>query len=151
MSCPVLLDPACVVGKVVGSVIGAAAGTAADDALSGIAGAIQSGVSWIVTSSIDWWVQLPSPDLAAEPAVGRLQQWTLPVAVAVAVAGLIVAGARMALSRKANPLIDAGSGLFTIAATSAVGVLLPTLLLKAGDAWSTWILNASPAASSPRA
>ena len=143
MSCPVLLDPACVVGKVVGSVIGAAAGTAADDALSGIAGAIQSGVSWIVTSSIDWWVQLPSPDLAAEPAVGRLQQWTLPIAVAVAVAGLIIAGARMALSRKANPLIDAGSGLFTIAATSAVGVLLPTLLLKAGDAWSTWILNAS--------
>ena len=143
MSCPVLLDPACVVGKVAGSVIGAAAGTAADDALSGIAGAIQAGVSWIVTSSIDWWVQLPSPDLAAEPAVGRLQQWTLPIAVAVAVAGLIIAGTRMALSRKANPLIDAGSGLFTIAATSAVGVLLPTLLLKAGDAWSTWILNAS--------
>jgi hypothetical protein len=143
MSCPVLLDPACVVGQVVGSVIGAAAGTAADDVLSGIAGAIQSGVSWIVTSSIDWWVQLPSPDLTAEPAVGRLQQWTLPIAVAVAVAGLIIAGARMALSRKANPLIDAGSGLFTIAATSAAGVLLPTLLLKAGDAWSTWILNAS--------
>ena len=143
MSCPVLLDPACVVGKVVGSVIGAAAGTAADDALSGIASAIQAGVSWIVTSSIAWWVQLPSPDLAAEPAVGRLQQWTLPLAVAVAVAGLIIAGTRMALSRKANPLIDAGSGLFTIAATSAVGVLLPTLLLKAGDAWSTWILNAS--------
>ena len=49
----------------------------------------------------------------------------------------------MALTRKPNPLIDTGSGLTTIAVTSAVGVLLPTLLLKAGDAWSNWVLNAS--------
>ena len=49
----------------------------------------------------------------------------------------------MALTRKANPLIDVGSGLVVIAATSAVGVLLPSLLLKAGDAWSSWVLQAS--------
>ena len=51
----------------------------------------------------------------------------LPLAVAVAVLGLIIAGGKMALTRKANPLIDAGSGLVIIAATSAVGVLLPYL------------------------
>ena len=45
MSCPVLIDPACLVGKVIGAVAGAAAGTVASDALSGIASAIQSGVS----------------------------------------------------------------------------------------------------------
>ena len=143
MSCPVLLDPACVVGKVIGSVAGAAAGTAANDALSGIASAIQSGVAWITASSVGWWVKLPSPDLAAEPAVGRLQQWMLPIAAIVAVFGVIVAGGKMALTRKPNPLIDTGSGLVTIAVTSAVGVLLPTLLLKAGDAWSNWVLQAS--------
>ena len=49
----------------------------------------------------------------------------LPIAAAVAVLGLIIAGGKMALTRKANPLIDVGSGLVTIAATSAVGVLLP--------------------------
>jgi hypothetical protein len=49
----------------------------------------------------------------------------------------------MALTRKANPLADVGSGLFTIAATSAVGVLLPALLIKAGDAWSNWVLQQS--------
>jgi hypothetical protein len=143
MACPVLLDPACVVGKVVGSVLGSAAGTAANDALSGIASAIQSGVAWITANSVSWWVQVPSPDLAAEPAVTRLQQWMLPIAAAVAVFGMLVAGAKMALTRRANPLVDVGSGLVTIAATSAVGVLLPTLLLKAGDAWSDWVLNAS--------
>src|SRR5208283_3192476 len=67
----------------------------------------------------------------------------LPLAVAVAVLGLIIAGGKMALTRKANPLIDVGSGLAVIAATSALGVLLPTMLLKAGDAWSSWVLTAS--------
>ena len=140
MSCPTLISPACVV---VGKAAGSVAGSAASDALSGIASAIESGVAWIVTSTADWWVQVPSPDLATEPAVGRLQQWVLPLAVAVAVLGLIIAGGKMALTRKANPLIDAGSGLIIVAATSAVGVLLPSLLLKAGDAWSASVLNAS--------
>jgi hypothetical protein len=85
----------------------------------------------------------PVPDLAAEPAVAQLQQWMLPIAAAVAVLGMTITGAKVALTRKASPLIDGGSGLVTIAATTAVGVLLPTLLLRAGDAWSDWVLNAS--------
>jgi len=140
MSCPVLIDPSCVV---VVKIVGKAVGSAASGALDGIASAMQSGVAWIVTNSISWWVRVPSPDLAAQPAVGRLQQWILPLAVAVAVFGLIIAGGKMALTRKANPLIDAGSGLVIITATSAIGVLLPSLLLKAGDAWSTWVLQTS--------
>ena len=39
----------------------------------------------------------------------------------------------MALSRRANPLLDVTGGLLTIA----------TLLLKAGDAWSEWVLQVS--------
>ena len=139
MSCPVLISPTCVIGKVVGAV----AGTAASGALNGIASAVESGISWMVTQTVTWWVQVPSPDLAGEPAVGQLQRWMLPIAVAVAVFGLITAGGRMALTRKANPLIDVGSGLVIIAATSAVGVLLPSLLLRAGDAWSSWVLQTS--------
>jgi hypothetical protein len=140
MSCPVLIDPSCVLVPAAASSV---AGSAASGALTGIASAIQSGVAWIATNSVDWWVKVPSPDLAAQPAVGRLQQWILPLAVAVAVLGLIVAGGKMALTRKASPLIDAGSGLVIIAATSAIGVLLPTLLLNAGDTWSDWVLQAS--------
>ena len=140
MSCPTLISPDCVV---VGKAARAVAGTVASGALNGIASAIQSGISWMVAQTVTWWVTIPSPDLAGEPAVGRLQQWIMPLAVAVAVLGLIIAGGRMALTRRANPLIDAGSGLAVIAATSAVGVLLPSLLLKAGDAWSSWVLQQS--------
>ena len=140
MSCPVLISPACLlIGKAAGVVVG----TAATDALNGIASAVESGISWMVTQTVTWWVQVPSPDLASEPAVGQLQRWILPIAVAVAVFGMIIAGGRMALTRKANPLIDVGTGLVVIAATSAVGVLLPSLLVRAGDAWSSWVLQAS--------
>jgi hypothetical protein len=140
VSCPVLIVPACLV---VPAAAGAAVNAGASDALSGIADAIQGGIAWIVSQTLTWWVQVPSPDLAAEPAVGQLQQWILPVSVAVAVLGMITAGAKMALTRKAAPLADIGSGLAVIAATSAIGVLLPTLLLRAGDAWSAWILQVS--------
>ena len=140
MSCPVLLSPSCLF---IPEAAGAVAGTAATGALNGIASAVESGVSWMVTQTLTWWVQVPSPDLAGEPAVGQIQQWIFPLAIAVAVLGVIIAGGRMALTRKANPLIDVGAGLVVIAATSAVGVVLPSLLLKAGDAWSSWVLQTS--------
>jgi len=140
MPCPTLITPECIV---FGKAAGAAAGKAASGALNGIASAVQSGIGWMVTQTVTWWVQVPSPNLAAEPAVGQLQRWILPIAAAVAVFGLIAAGGRMALTRKANPLIDVGSGLVVITATSAVGVLLPSLLVRAGDAWSSWVLQAS--------
>ena len=51
----------------------------------------------------------------------RIQQWLLPITVAVAIGGVIAAGARMALTRRANPLLDVTGGLLTIAAASTLG------------------------------
>jgi hypothetical protein len=143
MFCPTLISPACIIPSIAGQVAGAAASSAAGGVLAGVAGTIQSGIAWVVSGTIDWWIQVPSVDLTAEPAVGALQQWLLPITVAVAVLAVIAAAGKMALTRKANPLIDVGSGLAIIAATSAVGVLLPAMLLKAGDAWSSWVLTVS--------
>lgn len=139
MGCHPLTDPACLVGPVVHGT----AGAIASGFVSGIAHAIQAGAAWIFATTADWWVQFPSPDLASEPAVGALQRWLLPVTVAVAVGAMLVAGGKMALTRKANPLVDVGSGLVIVAVVSAVGVVLPSLLPKAGDAWSSWVLMAS--------
>src|SRR5215470_936707 len=139
MHCNPLTDPACVVRTVIKSGVNGAAG----DVLSGIAQAIEAGVRWIVTNTATWWVRLPSPDLAAEPAVTRIQQWLLPITAAVAVGGVIAAGVRMALTRRANPLLDVTGGLLTVAAASTLGTAAVTLLLKAGDAWSAWVLQES--------
>ncbi len=100
--------------------------------VSGLASAIQSGLVWVVSDTVSWWVTVPSPDLAAEPAVGSLQRWLLPITVAVAVLAMLAAAGKIALTRKANPLINVGSGLAIIAATSAVGVLLPVDAAQGG-------------------
>src|SRR5216684_9112299 len=139
MPCNTLTDPVCAAGHVIQSVTAGAAG----DVLGGIAQAISDGVVWVVENTATWWVRIPSPDLAAEPAVAHLQQWLLPVTVAVAVGGVIAAGARMAILRKANPLLDVTGGLLTLAAATTLGTVVPALLLKAGDAWSTWVLQVS--------
>jgi hypothetical protein len=140
MHCNTLIDPVCrAVGHLVGTVTGAAAG----GVLDGIAQAISGGVRWIVENTATWWVRIPSPDLATEPAVTHLQQWLLPVTVAVAVGGVIAAGARMAIKRRANPLLDVTGGLVALAAATTLGTIVPALLLQAGDAWSTWVLQVS--------
>jgi hypothetical protein len=139
MSCRTPLDPACIARSVTGHAAGAIAGSV----VSGIAHNVQSGIAWLVSATVDWWIQVPSPSLAAEPAVGALQDWLLPVTVAVAVMAMLVAAGKIALTRKANPLVDVGYGLAIVAATSALGVLLPSMLVRAGDAWSSWVLAQS--------
>ena len=139
MPCNPVTDPACIVGSIVKSATGGVAG----DVLSGIAQAVTDGVKWIVTSTATWWLRIPSPNLAGEPAIAAMQRWLLPVTAAIAVAGVIAAGARMALTRRAGPLVDVTGGLFTLAAASTVGLAVATLLLKAGDAWSAWVLHVS--------
>jgi hypothetical protein len=139
MHCNALVDPLCLLGPVVQSAGGSVAGGIAGE----IAAAITAGVRWIVVNTATWWIQASSPDLAGEPAVDRMQQWLLPVTAAVAVAGVIAAGARMAISRRANPLLDVTGGLVTLAAAVTLGTIVPALLLRAGDSWSAWVLQVS--------
>jgi hypothetical protein len=49
----------------------------------------------------------------------------------------------MVIARRANPLLDVTGGLLTLAAVTTIGTIVPTLLLKAGDSWSAWILQVS--------
>src|SRR5258707_2012862 len=138
--CDTLIEPAC---AVVSHVIASATASAAGDVLSGLADAISGGVRWAVQNTAAWWVTIPSPNLAAEPAITAIQAWLLPVTAAVAVGAMIAAGVRMAIARRANPLLDVTGGLLTLAVVTTVGTVVPTLLLKAGDAWSTWVLQVS--------
>src|SRR6266516_1629409 len=131
MACPTLIDPGCLVSSIPQQAASAVAG----GVIGQIAAAIQSGVAWIVTNTVGWWVKVPSPDLTVEPAVGQLQQWMLPIAAAVAVLGMAIAGAKMTFSRKANPLLDAGSVIAIIMATVQAVLMLfrqASLVILAG-------------------
>jgi hypothetical protein len=140
MTCPVLYTVACTVLPGIGSEV---ASSVASGFLGQLADGIQHGITWIFTNSADFWVRQKSPDLSSEPAVSALQRWMLPITAVVATAGMIAAGIRMILTRRANPLLDLGTGLVTIAAVSTLGIIAPNLLLTAGDAWSNWALESS--------
>jgi hypothetical protein len=140
MPCHTLTDPVCHAAH---SVLTSVAGSFTGDILGALARAFTSGIRWTVQNTAAWWIQVPSPSLSGDPAVARIQQWLLPVTGAVAVGGVIAAGLRMAITRKGNPLLDVTGGLLTLAAVTALGAVVATLLLRAGDAWSSWVLRVS--------
>jgi hypothetical protein len=126
-----------------GAAARAAGGAAASAGVSALGSAIQNALATIAKDTLAAWVNIPSPDLATDPVPRLIQQWLFPFSAAVALTGFIVTAARMALTRKAAPLADLGTGLLAMAATTAAATLLPTLLLRAGDAFSSYVLTAS--------
>ncbi|MDL4813056.1 hypothetical protein [Actinomadura opuntiae] len=146
--CSSVLDPGCVQtvdnddhpwGPPMPDIPGEIGSNALDDA----AKAFQSAVGWLISHTASWWVKTPSPNLETEPAIGYLQQLVQPLTIAVAVLALLVVAGKMALTRKANPALDAGRGLVVLAVVTAIGTVLPNLLLQWGDQWCGWVLDAS--------
>jgi len=134
VSCP--SNPLDCVGDAISGVTGAAAG----GVLGAFADAIRSGVADLVKATLTWWVRQDSVDIAATP-VDRLQHLLLPVTLLVAVGSLMWQGVRMTLSRKPDPLWDAGRGLAVLAFVTGAGVTALAGALRAGDALSGWVLD----------
>jgi hypothetical protein len=137
--CNPLVNPVCWVEDKAKQAASSVGGSAMDS----LAKWMQDGVIWLVKNTVTLWIKMPSSDLTQESAVTALQHWLLPISLAVAVGATLYAAARMAISGKANPLLDVGQGLIIVAVTGALCVSLPTMLLKAGDTWSNWVINQS--------
>jgi hypothetical protein len=82
-------------------------------------------------------------DGAADPsaAVGLLHGSLAWYTAAVAVLCVLIAGGRMAWSRRGGPLVDLVRGLGTLVLVTGAGVTAVTLLVAAGDAFSVWLLG----------
>ncbi|MFC5187207.1 hypothetical protein [Actinomadura harenae] len=147
--CSTVLDPQCVQavdhhdGHAFGIPLPDIAAEAGGNALDGLAKAITSAVKWFVSQTASWWVQSPSPNLEAEPAVARMHELMQPLTITVALGALLVVAAKLTLLRRATPLIDAGTGLAVLAVVSVLGVVVPNRLLEWGDQWVSWALDAS--------
>jgi hypothetical protein len=63
------------------------------------------------------------------------------LAAVVATGGVIWQGILVALTRRSAHLLDVGRGLFVVALWSAIGVVGPAAALRAGDAFSAWVLD----------
>lgn len=123
---------------------GAAAGAIGDAATATLgnsfADAMRDGAAWVIKTTIGWWIEIPSVDLTQAPT-GQIRGYVWWLAIAVAVAGVIWQGLRMAISRKPDALVDVGRGLFTLALWAGVGVLGPAMALRAGDSFASWVLD----------
>jgi hypothetical protein len=102
--------------------------------------AMRDGATWVIKTTVGWWINVPAVDLTRTPvdAIRGYVQW---IAIAVAVSGVIWQGILLALSRRPQPLLNVGRGLFYLALWSSIGVIGPAAALRAGDAFSSWVLD----------
>lgn len=139
MACNLLNPASCLLdGAAAGA--GAVGGAAAAAVGNQFAEAMAGGASWVLRTTIGWWVNVPAIDLQTSPAA-TIRGYVLWLSLAVATVGMMWQGILLTLSRRPDPLLGIGRGLFTVALWGAVGIIGPAAALRAGDAFSSWVLN----------
>lgn len=129
------------------TVVGGAVGGAVRWGVDGFADALREGAAWVMQTTVGWWINVPSVDLASSPAT-RIRSLVMGIAALVAVCGAIWCGIRMAWTRKGGePLWDFVTGLLRLVAVAALAFVIPQLLLNFGDSFSTWALDSATSGS----
>ncbi|MGQ7298042.1 hypothetical protein [Quadrisphaera sp. KR29] len=132
MPCDVLDPASCVVGAVADAATASLGNSFAD--------AMREGATWVIKTTIGWWVEVPAIDVTNSPALAiRDDVWWLSLVIAAA--GVSWQGLRMAITHRLDPLLDIGRGLVTLALWAAVGITGSALALRAGDDFSSWVLD----------
>ena len=125
-----------------GNVAGAAGGLVTGALGNSFADAMRDGAAWVIKTTIGWWIDVPAIDLATSPAAA-IRSYVLWLAAVVATGGLIWQGLLLAVTRRSQHALDIGRGLFMLALWSAIGIVGPAVALRAGDAFSAWVLDTS--------
>lgn len=97
----------------------------------------------LISASVGIVTALLTPGRTASPTVSFLQNSLWYYTLAVAVLGVIVAGARMAWEQRADPGRQLVQGLLTLVVVAGAGLTVVALLTTAADAFSVWIINNS--------
>ncbi|WP_416566093.1 hypothetical protein [Nocardia testacea] len=119
----------------------------ADSAYDGLATQFMEGFSSLLRIVMTWWVNFPSPHLAAEnglsPALSQVRNYTGGLQVLFLTAGVLFAGARLAVAKRGGLASEAQEaflmltravfGAMTFAAVIAVAT-------RAGDGFATWVV-----------
>jgi hypothetical protein len=137
MACNPLLPVSCAIDGA-GQIVDGAASSALGNSF---ADAMREGAAWVIKTTIGWWIEVPAIDLTASP-VDSIRGYVQWLAVVVAVVGVMWQGILLALSRRPDPLLNVGRGLFYVALWTSVGVIGPAAALRAGDDFSSWVLGA---------
>lgn len=137
------LDVACKaknrIGDVVGDVGGAVAGNAIDKFATAVSEAVGETIKALATS----WTDVDSVNLSQSASVDAIQNSLWWYMGAVAVLAVIVAGAKMAMEMRAQPLRDLFRSLGTLVLVTSAGVITVSLFVQGGDQFSSWMIAES--------
>lgn len=87
------------------------------------------------------WIKIDSPDVDNHETVGFVMSHTQYILVAAASIAVIAGAIKMAVSQRGEPLRDIMKSLITMAMVSAGITAFASLLIKASDEFSEWVIN----------
>jgi len=87
------------------------------------------------------WIKIDSPDVQNHETVGFVISHTQYILVVAASIAVIAGAIKMAVSQRGEPLRDIMKSLITMAMVSAGITAFASLLIKASDQFSEWIIN----------
>jgi type IV secretion system protein TrbL len=125
-----------------GCLISSGSSAVASGFMDQIGQAFATGADKAVEFLLAGWTQVPSPTVsggAADWLQGQLQ----PLVLFIGALAIVAAMVRTVWASKAEPAKEMMAGLLRLVVVSAVGLAAVDVLLKAGDAFSSSILNAA--------
>ena len=115
---------------------------AANSVLSGIANAMASAADGLLKTLSSFWLNINTPPLTAHDSpVAVIQNDTKWVATCAAIVCILIAAARMAISRRGEPATAMLMGLVRLVVVSAAGLFLVELAGKAADSLSSALMS----------
>ena len=119
---------------------------AASSAVDGLAKAMTEGLGKAVKTLFTFWTDTPNPDLEKVGGpVDQLRDATWWVTCTIAVVCLLIAAARMVLTRSGRPAGEAASGFITLIVVSAASIGGTAAAMRGSDALSAYIISAADA------
>lgn len=118
------------------------------DALGALAKAVGDAVGSVLTNLATVWVDVGTPNLTTSgnnpsDAVAFIQDSLWWYMAAAAVLSVMVGGARMAWTMRAEPGKDVLRSLMTLTAVSGAGLAVVALAVEAADRFAEWIIDRS--------
>ena len=127
---------------VASSLAGGVANAASSSVLSAISGTMADAANQSVKYLVTGWTNIATPGVSGGTA-SWLQGMLTPVTTVAGAVAVIFAAVRMAWQQRVEPGKEIAAALFRLLVISGGGLALLDVALKAGDAFSTWILNAA--------
>jgi len=118
---------------------GGAVAAAGSSVLDSIAHELSAGFAKAAKLSLASWTDVGTPDLTGPSA--QVQAWLQFATAGLAVISLLVAAGRLMLERKSGGAVAAGRTMVTLLAATFLAVPAVMLLGRAGDAFSSWVLD----------